>query len=667
MTSPNPKKRKRGGTKAISRQPPSLHPWAVRVTLAVLVVSAVCCTQRDEDTISTAGVSGPADRTSATDSSSPVLSTASDRAAIPTLGGASWREMDDPSRDGWEMEVFAHRVEQQLKHLGKLVTSGDITSDSVAALIVPAVSTGPLRPDSLAVVYQDEVLLVRRADPDRQTPTQAYQGAEGVAEALRDLAAPFRPAAGDAFKPRSKFKLFRTTLDSSETGTRSLTTRQYFAMSGRTPHGFLEENATWVMRWQPARSDGPPRLQSIAVENFEQVERRTTEPLFRDRTVSLVGHNPSYRDQLLFGFNYWLERLQDKRSYDVFGAPGLALGDINGDGLEDLYLCQEGGLPNRLFVQNSDGSLDDVSETSRTNWLDSTRSALLLDLDNDGDQDLVTALLGSLAVASNDGVGHFQVVAILPTSDDTFGLSASDYDADGDLDLYVCAYEANDLSGSSVLSAGASERFVYHDANTGAPNSLFRNDTSLDATWQFTDVTQEVGLDVNNRRSSFAAAWEDFDNDGDQDLYIANDFGRNNLFQNRGSSDGGPRFADIAAHARAEDRAAGMSVSWGDFDRDGWMDLYVGNMFSAAGSRITQQDNFKAEDPEAKKWLQRFAKGNTLFRNAGDGTFVDLSFDAHVTMGRWAWSSNFVDINNDGWEDLIVANGFITTDDTGDL
>ena len=78
---------------------------------------------------------------------------------------------------------------------------------------------------------------------------------------------------------------------------------------------------------------------------------------------------------------------------------------------------------------------------------------------------------------------------------------SSDYDADGDLDLYVCAYEANDLSGSSVLSAGASERFVYHDANTGAPNSLFRNDTAPDAPWPLPDVTLEGGRDVNNRRA----------------------------------------------------------------------------------------------------------------------------------------------------------------------
>ena len=102
--------------------------------------------------------------------------------------------------------------------------------------------------------------------------------------------------------------------------------------------------------------------------------------------------------------------------------------------------------------------------------------------------------------------------------------------------------------------------------------------------------------------------------------------------------------------------------------RDGWMDLYISNMFSAAGSRITHQQQFKADAPDVvKRRLQRFARGNTLLRNLGNNSFQDQSVAAGVTMGRWAWGSNFVDINNDGWQDLIVANGFITGAGTGDL
>jgi hypothetical protein len=112
----------------------------------------------------------------------------------------------------------------------------------------------------------------------------------------------------------------------------------------------------------------------------------------------------------------------------------------------------------------------------------------------------------------------------------------------------------------------------------------------------------------------------------------------------------------------------GMSVSWGDYNRDGQMDLYVGNMFSSAGSRITHQPSFQRKaSPTQRALYQRMAKGNSLFEAADGGTFREISAAAGVEMGRWAWSSVFEDLNNDGWEDLVVANGYITTEDSGDL
>ena len=97
------------------------------------------------------------------------------------------------------------------------------------------------------------------------------------------------------------------------------------------------------------------------------------------------------------------------------------------------------------------------------------------------------------------------------------------------------------------------------------------------------------------------------------------------------------------------------------------MYLYVSNMFSAAGNRITYQRQFKTEtNAQIREQFQRHARGNTLFVNSADG-FRDISEQAGVTMGRWAWGSQFADLNGDGWDDLVVANGFISTDDTGDL
>jgi len=339
----------------------------------------------------------------------------------------------------------------------------------------------------------------------------------------------------------------------------------------------------------------------------------------------------------------------------VGGWQGLAIGDVNGDGLDDLYICQPGGLPKRLFIQNADGTATERSAEAGVDWLESTHAALLVDMDNDGDQDLLLSIEEGILFLVNDGMGHFKVGAARPIpAAIPYSLAAADYDEDGDLDLYVCCYNSRRGVDRHLVFA---RPVPYHDANNGGPNVLLRNDGN----WRFREVTKQVGLDVNNRRFSYAAAWEDYDNDGDLDLFVANDFGRKNLYRNEGG-----HFRDLAAEAGAEDIGPGMSAAWGDYDNDGFMDIYASNMFSSAGNRITHQEKFQPAASElARAQLRRHARGNTLLRNLGNGTFQDV--EAGVTMGRWAWGSLFVDLNNDGWQDLLVLNGFITQEDSSDL
>lgn len=351
----------------------------------------------------------------------------------------------------------------------------------------------------------------------------------------------------------------------------------------------------------------------------------------------------------------------------------MAIGDVNGDGLDDMFLCQEEGLPDLLFLQQSDGTAINRADQWGVDWLHNSRGALLVDLDNDGDQDLAVTVLGGVIIASNEGT-RFEVHAFLSTGDDAMSLAAADFDLDGKLDLFVCAYVKRfgfEKPRQSVVP-GVGDGFVYHDATTGERNSMFRNEGN----WTFTDVTKEVGLDVGNNRFSLAASWEDFDNDGDADLYVANDYAPNNLYRNDlvpqdASAEGSAmsrKFTDVAGRVGAEDRALGMSVAWGDYDRNGWMDLYVGNMFSAAGRRIATQSQFRPDaSAEVRSALLRFARGNTLLRNLGNGSFEDTSEESGAAMGRWAWSSCFADINNDSWEDLFVTNGYITGDGKKDL
>ena len=109
-----------------------------------------------------------------------------------------------------------------------------------------------------------------------------------------------------------------------------------------------------------------------------------------------------------------------------------------------------------------------------------------------------------------------------------------------------------------------------------------------------------------------------------------------------------------------EDISSGMSVAWSDANRDGRMDVYVSNMFSSAGGRVAFQRQFGKGNPGATADFKRMARGNTLFLGGDSGKFDDASVSAGVNVGLWAWSSQFADLNNDGWQDLVVANGYLT-------
>ncbi len=602
-------------------------------------------------------------------------------ARVPLRQTSSWTELDDPASDGWDTEVFAEKAKKQLVALGKIMVDvEEVDAADVKKLIAKEFACEPLRPANLVAVHDDPHLKIERApssssglsslDQLPESEEQKYHGADGLVQALRDAAASF----AEAEDLRFEVKIFRVFPAPGK-----VTTRQYFSITGHTESGTLEQHATWDIGWEVGTGKSKPHLQWIRVEEFEQSESRNAEEtLFADCTESVLGGNDCYTEQFLRGMNYWYERIQDRSPFGLFANPGLAVGDVNGDGLDDLYVCQEAGLPNRLFVQNPDGSATDQSTSWGVDWLESSRSALLVDLDNDSDQDLVVAILGGVVVAENNGQGQFQIRDVLATCDDTMSLTAVDYDMDGRLDIYVCAYHQNKSLDSTELTGmpGAAEGFVVHDANNGGNNSLFRNLISKQGEWQFEDVTKEVGLDEKNYRWSLAAAWDDYDKDGDQDLYVANDYGRDHFYRNDllGSSSSdqeqntGPQFVDISDLAHVEDSATGMSITWGDYDRDGWMDALVSNMWSSAGQRVTYQNNFKPDAPQdIKNRYQRQARGNTLLKNQGDGTFSDLSGPAGIEMGRWAWGSRFADLNNDGWEDLFVSNGYITADDTGDL
>ena len=315
-------------------------------------------------------------------------------------------------------------------------------------------------------------------------------------------------------------------------------------------------------------------------------------------------------------------------------------------------------MPNRLFRNRGDSTFEDITDQAGVGVLDDTAQSLFADVDNDGDQDLIVATSTGPLLFINDGKGHFTLRPDAfqfeqPLQGVLTSIAMADYDRDGFLDLYLCVYSY--FFGAGEDKAGTPA--PYFDARNGPPGVLFRNDGH----GRFVDATREAGLDVGNNRYHFAAAWADYDNDGWPDLLVANDFGTKNLYHNLGRRDGKVKFEDVAAAAGVLDYGAGMSAAFLDYDNDGLLDIYTGNMWSAPGQRVASAPTFMPDaTPEVRALYRRHARGNSLFRNLGNGRFEDKTLDARAAMGRWAWSSDALDFDSDGLDDLYIVNGMLT-------
>ena len=409
---------------------------------------------------------------------------------------------------------------------------------------------------------------------------------------------------------------------------------------------------TWLMDWvRHAGTDSHAWQVSRWLAGTE-TRSTVTGPGFVDVTAQALGDVPSYPAQMLYGADEWRSVLDGACGIDVYGNNGIAAGDYDGDGFDDIYVCQTAGLPNRLYRNKHDGTFEDVTEKAGVGVLDNTACALFADFRNIGRQDLLVVCNSGPLLFQNMGNGSFALkrdaFQFAHPPQGTFTHAAiADYDNDGRLDIYFCLYSY--YLGLDQYHYPA----PYFDARNGPPNFLMHNQG--DGT--FADRTESTGLNAENNRYSFSCAWGYAGATQTPDLYVVNDFGRNNYYRSNG--DGTFRAESTKAHL--EDVGAGMSAAWADYDNDGRPDLYVANMWSAAGQRVSQQAQFHGNAPAEIRGLYRqHAAGNSLYQNRGDGTFDNRSQQAAADMGRWAWCSDFLDIDHDGYADLYIANGYIT-------
>jgi hypothetical protein len=350
-----------------------------------------------------------------------------------------------------------------------------------------------------------------------------------------------------------------------------------------------------------------------------------------------------------------------------YGPAGITAADYDDDGLYDLFVPD--GVESRLFHNRGDGGFDDVTAGAGLSGLSGVHVALFADYDDDGHKDLfVSRTFDPNQLFHANGDGTFSDVTLasgIGADCCTTSASWADYDLDGDLDLYVGRY----------LEPREEIPTTFY-ARNGLPNRLYRNEG--DGT--FTDVTGEAG--VAEPGLCLGSVFGDYDDDGDPDLYVVNDFGRNTLYRN----EGGGRFEDVTTEANALAYGAGMNASFGDYDNDGRLDAYVTNIrseFAWYGEQPTvrrymlnslRQGVWLTDLPlyaeivrqsgfHFKEVFQQMGSGNTLLHNRGPGAggvgFDDVTWAAGANPPGWFWGASFADFDNDGWQDLYAANGWV--------
>ncbi len=357
---------------------------------------------------------------------------------------------------------------------------------------------------------------------------------------------------------------------------------------------------------------------------------------------------------------------------------GVAVADIDGDGFDDIYITVRIGA-NMLLHNNGDSTFTEEAALRGLALPGHTTCALFADFDNDGDLDVMLgrSLLRSTYL-ENRGGKFFQYATpkFFPMA--VISMAAADYNKDGLLDVYLCTYRPAAPMGASPAGGVAQVKdgdFDWQDEflspelakefrirlaenrklkagtvldQVGPPNVLLINRGG--GRFEPAPENSTVGI----WRNSLQATWCDYDQDGDPDLFIANDWAPSNLFRN----DGPAGFKDVTEEAGVTYFGFSMGASWGDYDNDGLEDVYVSNMYSAAGQRMT------ARIPGLSKTFVESAAGNWLYHHEASHKFnqvAGMRAPAMTVMNAgWSWGGCFADFDNDSFLDLYVLSGYFT-------
>jgi hypothetical protein len=347
--------------------------------------------------------------------------------------------------------------------------------------------------------------------------------------------------------------------------------------------------------------------------------------------------------------------------------PGIAVVDLDRDGFDDIYFLADYGK-NMFFRNRGDGTFEEIASKLGLDLEGQSSSAIFADFDNDGHLDVFIGrtLSRSLYMRGENGrfVDRSEWISKGSLPYFASSVSSADYDGDGLLDVYIATYASHmaywerlkfnpDVFTSYLPQEDIVElqRLMDKKDNpytnlSGPPNVLLRNLGG----GKF-EVVKDSPLRVF--KNTFQATWGDFDRDGKPDIFLANDFSQPTLFRNLGAG----KFTDVTEEMGLANARFGMGATWGDYDNDSRMDLYVSAMSSKAGRRII------AQLPNVDPRFGVMAAGNALYRNLPnrlEKTSGAAAPKLAVEQSGWDWGAQFVDLNNDGWLDIFSLSGYYT-------
>ena len=348
----------------------------------------------------------------------------------------------------------------------------------------------------------------------------------------------------------------------------------------------------------------------------------------------------------------------------IYNGAGVAAGDIDNDGLPDLFFTGN-MVSSRLYVNEGDMRFEDITASAGVGTSGWATGAAMADVNDDGYLDLFVCVSGlkssqgrdraNLLFLNNGNRTFTEAAARYGLADTGFTVTAAflDYDGDRDLDLFVVNNSPREFS------RGESEAHPMGVQSTSPEgyNTLYRNDGT-----RFTDVSREAGI-LRKVGHGLGAVVADVNRDGRPDIYVSNDVQPNDvLYINNGDG----TFSDRAAVLLKHTSFAGMGVDIGDFNNDGWPDIVQVDMLPAALEQRKRMSGYytplSAQEQRRRGFRTDYDANALQLSNgrtqAGDVTFSDIGWFAGIAATDWSWSALFADVDNDGFKDVFITNGY---------